>query len=407
MEDGVKMKQQTPKSWSINPKHLTTKFANANSRLAYVKGGEGINKIVYVPGVIPDHPEFVNTAFGSLNGGPKPDVDVPIARFDVAHDNRGLPMLTNRFYDNYASAVQEIQDAVEQYGYKRGIEHIATANIVNKATIDATKALNIMDRVLGLQTRSFFLELAVTKIPAPQLVFTVDTYTEGSVQGKVPELVEPDLVSHTESRSTQTLFKNIGHIAESEEAQLMASHNTMALRQDKTIRDMARLLNSQISTELETATDVSGGDWGALDATYFVNNRNPSQDIQPVVTTIRGNGFNVDYMAMHDRPATDFLTNTHIRGQGGVGPSVVSEVMALNQNVINVTGFPTIIIDQAKTNTIATIGSRDAVWLGDGPTIVANYENNPAGFRGWLIKSWKFPFLAQAGAIRDLTGVSA
>lgn len=400
-------KIQAPSYWNVKPQKLVTKFANAQSRMAFNKAGDGINKIVYVPGVVEDHPDFVNTAFASLDGGPKPDYDFPIARFDVAHNSSGLPELKNIFYDSFAENVKAIDDAVAQYGYKRGLQHIATANIVNTQTISTTKALNILDRVLGLQTRSYFLELAVTKIPAPQLVFTVDTFTEGSVQAKVPEMLEPDLISHSESRSTQTLFKNVGHIAESEEAMMLASHNTMALRQDKTIRDMARLLNQQIATEMETATDVGAGDWGALDATQFISNRNPSGDIQGVVTTIRGNGFNVDYMAMHDRPATDFLTNDHIKGRGADGPAYGSVVMALNQNVINVTGFPTLIVDQAKTNTIATIGSRDAVWLGDGPTIVANYENNPAGFRGWLIKSWKFPYLSQAGAIRDLTSVSA
>jgi hypothetical protein len=400
-------KIQTPEYWNIKANKLVTKFANAQSRAAYNKMGDGVNKIVYVPGIVEDHPDFVNTAFGSLNGGPKPDYDNPIARFDVTHDTNGLPSLNNIFYDSFAENVKAIDDAVAQYGYKRGLEHIATANIVSTTTISTTKALNILDRVLGLQTRSYFLELAVTKIPAPQLVFTVDTMTDGSVQAKVPEMLEADLISHSESRSTQTLFKNVGHIAESEEAQMMASHNTMALRQDKTIRDMARLLNAQIATEMETATDVGAGDWGALDATYFVSNRNPAGDIQGVVTTIRGNGFNVDYMAMHDRPATDFLTNDHIKGKGAQSPGFGTEIMALNQNVINVTGFPTLIIDQAKTATIATVGSRDAVWLGDGPTIVANYENVQAGFRGWLIKSWKFPYLSQAGAIRDLTSVSA
>lgn len=400
------MKPKTPKNWNIAPSRMQTKFANPRSRAAYQQGGEGRNTVIFVPGKVEDH-GFENTAFASLNGGPKPDLDVPIAKFESTLDENGLPVLTNQFYDNFASAAQEWADAVDKYGFKDAQRMIATADIVNTNTISQTKALNILDRVLGLQTRSYFLELAVTKVPAPQLVFTVDTYSEGSVQAKVPELVEADLIEHSETRTTKTLYKNVGHIAESEEAQMMASHNTMALRQDKTIRDMARLLNSQIATELETATDVSGGDWGALDATYFVNNRNPSGDIQGVVTTIRGNGFNVDYMAVHDRVATDFLTNTHIRGQGGQGPAYGQTVMALNQNVVNVPGFPTIIIDQAKTNTIATIGSKDAVWLGDGPTIVANYENVQGGYRGWMVKSWKFPYLSQAGAIRDLTGVSA
>jgi len=396
------------KTFDVAPNVMSTKYANPRSQAAHRNLGEGNrNTIVYVPGKIEDT-SYENTAFASLGGSGKPNLDLPIAKFVTASmKGDALPTLEHTFYDGFASAAQEWVDAVEKYGYKDAQRMIATADIVNSQTIDSTKALNILDRVLGLQTRSYFLELAVTKVPAPQLVFTVDAYTEGSVQAKVPELIESDLIEHSESRTTKTLFKNVGHIAESEEAQMMASHNTQALRQDKTIRDMARLLNSQIATEMETATDVTGTDWGALDATYFVNTKNPSTDIQAVITTIRGNGFDIDYMAVHDKVATEFLTNTHIRGQGGNGPAYGDTVMALNQNIINVPGFPTIIVDQAKTNTIATIGSKDAVWLGDGPTVVANYENVQGGYRGWMIKSWKFPYLSQAGAIRDLTGVTA
>ena len=400
------MKPKLPDSWNVNPNQTKTSYANSRSRMAHQQLGDGNNAVVFVPGKAQDQ-GFVDTAFASLNGSPLPDFDQPLAKFSIAVGSDNRPELQHTFYDEYADAAQEWADAVTKYGFKDAQRMIATGNIVNTQTITNTKALNILDRVLGLQTRSYFLELAVTKIPAPQLVFTVDEYTEGSVQGKVPEMLEADLLSHSETRTTKTLYKNVGHIAETEEAMMMASHNTMALRQDKTIRDMARLLNSQIATELETATDVAAGDCGALDATYFVNNRNPSGDIQGVVTTIRGNGFNVDFMAVHDRVATDFLTNTHIRGQGGQGPAYGQTVMALNQNVINVPGFPTIIVDQAKTATIATVGSKDAVWLGDGPTIVANYDNVQAGYRGWIIKSWKFPYLSQAGAIRDLTSVSA
>ena len=400
------MRVKTPDQWNVAANVMSTQYANQHSKQAASQLGDGRNTIIHVPGKVEDH-GFVDTAFASLGNSPKPDYDAPIAQFSLGKTVDGLPTLEHTFYDGFASAAQEWADAVTKYGYKDAQRMIATADIVNTQTISQTKALNILDRVLGLQTRSYFLELAVTKVPAPQLVFTVDEYIEGSVQAKVPELIESDLIEHSETRTTKTLFKNVGHIAESEEAQMMASHNTAALRQDKTIRDMARLLNSQIATEMETATDVAGNDWGALDGTYFVNTKNPSSDIQGVVTTLRGNGFNVDYMSMHDRPATDFLTNTHIRGQGGNGPAYGETVMALNQNVVNVPGFPTIIIDQAKTNTIATIGSKDAVWLGDGPTIVANYENVQGGYRGWMIKSWKFPYLSQAGAIRDLTGVSA
>lgn len=398
-----------PNSWTIDANAKRTTFANQKAKMAYKAGGEGRNSLVFMPGIAhEDHREFVNVAFAAADPITlAPDYDMPIARFDVVHNN-GLPTLEHTFYDDFANAVQTVDDAIKNHGYKRGLEQVATANIVNSTTIDATKSLNILDRVLGLQTRSYLLEMTVTKIPSPQLVFTVDEYTEGAVQAKVPELETPDLQSHTETRTTKTLYKNVGHIAESEEAMMKASHNTMSLRENWTIRDLARLLNSQISTELETATDVSGSDWGAKDATYGFSTNNPADDINTVVTTIEGNGFDVDFIAAHTRPAMDFVTNKWIRGDGSIGaapPGVSAPIWG--QKVFNVVGFPTVIADQAKTNTVATVGSKDAVWLGVGPTAIANYENVVAGYKGKVIKQWFFPYLSQAGAIRDLTGVSA
>ena len=396
-----------PKSWGVKPTLYKTVFANPESRKAYQTLGEGSNKLIFMPGrAHPDY-RYMDTAFACVAGSLRPDYDQPFAKFGIQWEG-GRPKLTSTLYDGYANQVQEIYDAVQKYGYKRGMEHVATAAIVNTSTISATKALNILDRVLGLQTREYLLEMAVTKVPAPQLVFTVDEYTEGSVQGKVPELDTPDLISHSETRTTKILYKNVGHLAESEEAALMASHNTMALRQDKTMRDMVRLLNSQLGTELEAASDVAGGDWGVLDPTYFISNRNPSADIQPVITTIQGNGFNVDFMAGHDRPAMDLLNNDHVKGRGATGPTLPGQTsVAWNSRLAMVPGMPPVIIDQALTNTLMTVGSKDAVWLGEGPTVVANYQNDLAGYRGWLIKQWRFPYLANAGAIRNLTGVSA
>lgn len=397
-----------PKSWTIDPQLTRTSFANQRSRQAYRAGGEGRNSLVFIPGIAhPDHREFQNVAFAAVDGTLSPDYDMPVAKFDTIVEN-GAVKLVNTLYDDFGRATQEIDEAIEKYGYKGGLDYVATANIVNSSTVDATKSLGILDRVLGLQTRSYLLETVVTKLSAPNLVFSVDTYTEGSVQGRVPELVNPDIQGHTESRATNTLYKNVGHIAESEEATFKASHNTMALRENWTIRDLARTLNSQIATTLETATNVSGSDWGAKDATYGFSTNNPSDDINGVVTTIEGNGFDVDFLCMHPRPAMDFVTNKWIRGDGSIGASPAGTSAPIwGQKIFNVAGFPQVVVDQAKTNTICTVGSKDAVWLGVGPTVIANYDNVVAGYKGKVIKQWFLPYLANSGGIRDLTGISA
>jgi hypothetical protein len=384
-----------------------TVYANAQSRKLDQQNAMTSGKIVHIAGKLDDFYGEPNTVFQQNIGETTPDFDNPLGHYVVASGSMmrdpNAELLQFNPYDQYAEALKVWGDYKAQYGSKIAEKKIATGNIVNTQTINATKSLNILDRVLGLQVRDFFLQTVVTPVPSPQLVFTVDEYEEGSVQGKVPELDEAELISHTETRVTKILYKNVGHIAISEEADMMGSHPTMQLRQDKTMKDMARLINTQIATEMALATDATGTDWGILSGDPPDNTFNPMSDISPVMTTIEGNGFNVDYIAGHDKPITELLTNKFIRGRGNVG--VGTDVLSSHNPVES--GLPPIVKDQALPITTALVGSKDAVWLGQGATAVANYVNDQAGFRGWLVKQWWLPYLAQAGAIRELTGVTA
>lgn len=400
-----------------------TKFANSHSqRASSVLGDVGFNQIIYIPGgkALKDAGFNKPTVFETLNGGLDPDYSEPLASYDVVSKN-GMQNLEQTFIDGFGEKVQEIDDYVarvvsEGQSPHKAIKNIrqgiaVAAGIVNTQTIDDTKALNIQERVLGLQTRSFFLQNTVTRLAAPQLVFTYDEFFEGQVMAKVPEGTESDLVAHTESRITQILYKNVGHIAETEEAQLLASHDTMGLRQDKTTRDMARLVNIQIAKILESAANtVTGNDWGSRSVTTGLADNRPADDVQTAVTEIEGFGFNVDYMAFHDRVWKDFNTSSENRGLGGVGPSWVDQTVPARdaQKMVNMPnyGFQGI-IDQALTNTLAIIASKDAVWMGDGPTVVTNYEHDTRGYRGWMIKQWLKPVIVQENAIRQITGVSS
>jgi hypothetical protein len=386
-----------------------TRFANLKSRDVYQQYGEigaTKGKVYFIPGELADMDGIrPNTAFASTQG--TIDYEKPLCAFAAVVDHKtGEVKFTNKFYDSWGQRVDEIRDDIERYGLKTAYARWQSsyANIVNSQTVDNTKALNLLDRVLGLQTRDFFLQLIPTPIPAPNLNFTVDTYTEGSVRAKVPELKSPQLISHSESRTTKTLYKNVGHLAISEEAEFLQGHATMALRQDWTLRDMVRLLNSQIATELETATGVAGSDWGATSGTPPDSTNNPMNDLQGVMTTIKGNGFRPNFLAAHDRPASDLLTNKFIMGRGSIGSSLNDQFLAER---FMVPGLPPGVQDQALTNTRATIGDRDGMWLGQGPTIVAQYNEDVAGFRGWLIKQYVLPYLSQTGAVRVLTGISA
>lgn len=399
------MKPSTRSPTRVGIRGEVTKFANAESRIAasQIHDGGSDSRIMHIPGKIIDT-QFDNTVFPLFAGTMRPDLSRPIAAY-AAEKKNGVYGGKFILYDKTAEALKEYQSALKREGGnpRKALEYIRVASLVDSATINATKNLNILDRVLGLQTRNYFLQEVVTKVPAPNLVFSVDTYTEGTVQGQLPELVEPYLVGHTESRATNVLWKNVGHIAISIEAELKSIHNVQALRQDKTIRDMLRVLNNQISTILESGTTAGGSDWGLVNGTYFRSANKPQDDIQGVVTTIRGNGFNVDFLAMHDRPASDLASNDFTKGPGSQSGGFILD----NQDHYSIPGLPPIVIDQALTNTKATVGSIDAVWLGQGPTIVASYNNDVVGYKGWLVTQWVLPYLANTGGLRTLTSISA
>ncbi len=383
---------------------VVERYANENSRFVANKYGEATKgKVWFVPGEVEGYAQE-NIVFRDYKGAP--DREQPIAAYAMKRDERtGVPVaMEARYFDSWGQRIEEMRDDVRRYGMKEAYKRYKSsyATIVNTQTIDATKSQNILDRVLGLQTRNYLLQSVVTIVPAPNLVLTVDEFTEGSVQAKVPELKSPQLVTHSETRTVKTLWKNVAHLAESEEARLMGFHNTMALRQDRALRDMQRLLNDQIKTELETADATGGNNWGTLNAGTDTSTNDPTADIQPRVTAIRGNGFNVDYMAMHDKVAARLSMNSFIRGGGAQG---------LPGNLLGdrftITGLPPVTVDQALTATIAIIGSRDAVWLGRGPTVVAAYDEDVVGYSGWMVKEWVLPYKAQNGAIQKLTGIAS
>ena len=121
------------------------------------------------------------------------------------------------------------------------------------------------------------------------------------------------------------------------------------------------------------------------------------------MTIIEGNGFNTDYIAMHDRVLNDISTNKFILGRGNEG----AKTEHLQSHSIKYGGIPTIVKDQAFANTNATVGNKGAVYLAEGPTVVAAYDEDVIGYRGWLIKQWRLPFIVEPEAIIQVTGVSA
>lgn len=274
---------------------------------------------------------------------------------------------------------------------------VYNAQVILPTDITAIQAQIILSEVLGLARPQYLLRQVCRVIPMPELAMRVDVATKLTGQEKVPAAVEAEISAQAYSAVNFDLWKNVTHVVITDEALKKAAHALLQLHIEDAAGDLARMENSQIKTELETATVDAGADWG--DAT-----KNPFDDLVRNISTIEGNGYPADFIAAHPLVWGDFLSNPYVRGtlQGVQYPS--GKVFSV-PGLPGVTGYS----DSALTSTLAIVGSKaaPAAVLGDGPVEAAQYRNEPAGYDAYIIRQWLQPKLTLTGAIRKLTGVHA
>ena len=281
--------------------------------------------------------------------------------------------------------------------YKQADSRVFEAQMIGPSDISAIEAVTILDEVLGLARPQYVLRNVCRPVRMDSLTARVDIATALAGKEKVPPLVEAEIVAEAYTDVDFDLWKNVVHVAISDEARKKAAHDILGLHVSDAARDLARMENKQIDEALDGATDVAGADWG--DTT-----KNPYNDIVAVMTTIEGAGYPVDAIVAHPLVWGDFFGNPFVKGQ------LQGQVMP-GGRVFSVPGLPGVTgySDFSCLNTIAFVLSRaaPALVLGEGPTEAARYRDEKAGYDAYIIRQWLQPKLVLAGAIRELTGVHA
>lgn len=281
--------------------------------------------------------------------------------------------------------------------YKQADSRVFEAQMIAPGDISAIEAVTILDEVLGLARPQYVLRNVCRPVRMDSLTARVDVATALAGKEKVPPLVEAEIVAEAYTDVDFNLWKNVVHVAISDEARKKAAHDILALHVSDAARDLARMENKQIDEALDGATDVAGADWG--DTT-----KNPYNDIVAVMTTIEGAGYPVDAIVAHPLVWGDFFGNPFVKGQ------LQGQVMP-GGRIFSVPGLPGVTgySDFSCLNTIAFVLSRaaPALVLGEGPTEAARYRDEKAGYDAYIIRQWLQPKLVLAGAIRELTGVHA
>lgn len=272
--------------------------------------------------------------------------------------------------------------------------------------VSTIQAQIILDEVLGITWREYVLRRACRSIPMPELVMTLDVATSPSVSEKVPPGEEAEVIATSYTPITFELWKNVGHVVILDESSKKARHPLLNIDINACAQGLVAAENSQIATELLAATDVVGEDWGVM-TTPPTSDKNPLVKIQEVIKALSPH--KVDFMAVDSLPWQEFLTNSYIRGM--VEAKIITVRPDAFGGMVSLPGWPKVMVltDDDLLDTSAYFGSSLApgIALGEGPTEAARYRNETKGYDAYIIRQWLQPQVVVAGAIRELTGVTA
>ena len=271
--------------------------------------------------------------------------------------------------------------------------------VVTTTDIADIEATVILDEVLGLARPQCRLRSICRPVRMDNLVQRVDLGTILSGQEKVPPLVEAELSSQGYSDVDFALWKNVVHVAISDEAGMKAAHDILGLHIQDAAAELSRMENDQIATEVETnvsekvATSVYS-DWGAV--TSGVSDTNPLEAILTSADYIMEQGYGQRgfFMAAHPTIWHKFVLNSWIK------ELVEAKILILSDNGFKLPLYPPfravsdVALTAVPTGSVGPIIGADqsfGVLLGEGPTSAAKYRNEPSGYVAYIIRQWLQP----------------
>jgi len=289
--------------------------------------------------------------------------------------------------------------------YKQPEPQVYEAQLITPDDISSIEAVTILEEVLGLARPQYKLRQICRLIRMDSLTANVDIATSLTGQEKVPPLVEAELAAEAYTRVSFDLWKNVTHVALSDEAIKKAAHDIMSLHVSDAARELARMENKQIAEEMPDATDqAAGGTWDAM-TTPPTSDNNPFDDILTALDTLDGNGYPANWAVMAPKVWKAFITNSYVKDLVDAG---IARLGAMGGD-FSIPGYPSVkvLVDHAVTpNTSCYILSDEApaLVMGEGPTEAARYRDEKAGYYAYIIRQWLEPKLVLGDAIRQITG---
>jgi hypothetical protein len=290
----------------------------------------------------------------------------------------------------------------------------AAAGVVTVDDISSIEAIVILDEVLGRARPRYKLRPICRPVPMDQLVGTFDIATGITGQEKVPPMVEADISKEAWGTVSFSLWKNVVHVAVSDEAGMRARHPLLDDHISQAALDLARMENKQISEALDANTNTTGatGVWDTF--TTGVSDNNPWDDIRPRLEELEGYGYEPTLSIMHPNVWGDFISNTYVRNLVDAGIMSVTR----DGGSFTLPGYPLVrvLTDYAVlpvTSFYIIAEEAPALVLGTGPTMAARYRKETAGYGAYQIRQWLQPQIIDhyttesKYAITEITGASS
>lgn len=353
---------------------------------------------------------YFGTAFTAY--GPEATYEQEVFNMKTARANKKLLTAGTAKRDELANPwAPEFNKLAEEYNTARkasldgGYGRIRTAATGTNSDFSTINIVNVMTKVVGLEFPNRVLIESIMSVDTPSTLLSVEVGTPYQGHAQATESYTPEAQHQAYTRTSFDLPTDFAIFALTDQAQMKASHNIFQLHVENAPRVLRKIENKTIATLIETATDVGAGDWGAVST--GLSSRNPLDDIQSVLSTLSGNGGDLsDYsIASHNRVWSDFVGNTFVRGSynrqkegiGGTGRISTTDLLP----------GATWYIDDDKTNTIASIYTKDAFIRANGPTMVAQWRDELRMSEHYRAAHFCQSKLVQTGRARDLTSVSA
>lgn len=305
------------------------------------------------------------------------------ARFNIYNTKDGWDNLANDYFDAIKGR---------------------TAGVMTPNDFSAIEVTNVLSTLLGLPERNFVLQNAATTIPTPYLDVRVDTWSGFDVAEDIKIGAQIPTSQGSFAATTYTLKLNAAHIARYDELDMRPHYwDIWRTNLENIARRMVKKKAQLIGTELETATGVSGADWGVVASGLSTNN--PLDLLGTVSDTIISNDGNPDTVAVGDRAYRDLVSNTFVHGTSQNAPAQNAPGAA---KIVNIPGFSyTFYVDNLITNTVAILYDKQAIAAFQGPTSTAAYRDALHRFDGYIATDYFLTKITQSGKIRKITGVSA